>query len=170
MKAESMSDNLAERRSLRRALLLDVTRDHSIADLLHACGREGIDAERTALLAADKTGRSRAHQIARLHVLIAWCEFQQSGGFKDWEAVRELFREASALWNRFRWDRLTLPAYTPNDLDFPFARADCMEAIRAWAEEKIDELEGCQKSQRDEPCATANDPQTTGDKRLSRPG
>ena len=100
MKAESMSDNLAEQIATPCSA---ARRDQGSFDrrlyLALAAARASTQNFAQALLAADKTGRSRAHQIARLHVLITWCEFQQSGGFKDWEAVRELFREASALWN-----------------------------------------------------------------------
>ncbi len=141
-----MSNNLSDDRALRHAFLCDLT-PHSIPQLLSVFGRKGIDTERTASLAAER-GRTKAHQIARLDVLIAKCELQQSGGFTDGKAVTDLYREAEALWNRYRWEGLTLPEL-PDELTFPY-RIKCIEAVRARAEEKVDELEGRQKSQPDE--------------------
>jgi hypothetical protein len=131
--------SLSMRETLRWKLLHDISRSYSIAELLTAYGRHEIDSLQTASLAADKAGRSPAHQIAGLDELFAWCAIQQLCNPGE-QGLGMLVRMASELSERFACTPDMLSQWLTTDLNDSVAIRTCIIAIQRWAAERIVEL------------------------------
>jgi hypothetical protein len=131
------------------------------AELLAAFGREEIDADHTASLDADRSGRSTAHQIARLDVLRAFCAFarygiqqsiedgdvvpvQRFGGttldevrFSGHSMIAFLVQQALEVCDDFGSVPPILPCATV-DLSDSLETLNCVAAIEQWTVEKIE--------------------------------
>jgi hypothetical protein len=130
----------------------------SYVELLLAFGREGVNAEQAACL-ADRSGRSTAHQTARLDVLRAWCAFLRCGiehdignadfvtvqmpdgstfdevRFSGHSMIELLMEQTLELCDDFGWAPPLLPSATAELFDSA-KTLNCVATIEQWTEDK----------------------------------